>query len=238
MARYDKALWRPLPENNSEPGITPTQLIFHTAACRCGDSLYDDFNRPGNNLESHFNVWNTGVVEQYVDTARQADANYHANVRAISVETQDDGQWTEPWTDQQADALVELAVWAIRTHPDIKPRVCPEWDTPGLGHHTLFGAPSHWTPVAKSCPGPARKGQFPEIVRRVQERLAPKPVQPPAPTSAILDDDMFIAYIDNGPAYLMAANTKVLIHGSEIDRLKSIMPVILAPELISRTPDA
>lgn len=172
MARYPGADWRPLPENESAPGITPTQLILHTAACRCGDSLYDDFNRSGNNLESHFYVQADGGVEQYVDTALRADANYKANVRAISVETQDDGDSTKPWSPAQLDAIVALTVWAIRKHPDIKARVCPAWDSPGLGYHTLFGSPSQWTPVAKSCPGPERKRQFPEVVRRVQAALA------------------------------------------------------------------
>lgn len=61
----------------------------------------------------------------------------------------------------------------------------------------------------------------------------------PTPTPTQENDDMaFIAYIENGPAYLIDGNTKVLIDASEIERLKAIHKVVLAPKLIERTPDA
>lgn len=176
---YPAAVRKPLPENSWQSAITPTQLIFHTAACRCGDSLYDDFNRKGNNLESHFHVQSDGGVEQYIDTNVRADANYKANARAISVETQDDGDATQPWTAAQLDALIALAVWAHREH-GIPAVICPAWDKPGLGHHTLFGAPGPWTPVAKSCPGPARKRQFVEVITPKVAAATSAPARRPA----------------------------------------------------------
>lgn len=166
MARYEGATWLPLPENETQARIRPTQVILHTAACRCGDSLHDDFNRPGNNLESHFFVQDDGGVEQYLDTEVHADANYRANARAVSIETQDDGDSTKPWSPAQELALAGLLIWLWRTHPAIAVDICRTWDAPGVGHHTMFGAPSPWTPVAKSCPGPARKAQFTALVWR------------------------------------------------------------------------
>jgi hypothetical protein len=164
VAWYPNAVRKPLPENNTEPRIDPTQIILHTAACRCGDSLFDDFNRAGNNLESHFYVRWDGTVEQYMDTERQADANYKANVRAISIETQDDGGPSKPWTQAQLDAIIHLNVWLLETHPKIGRVPAPAWDAPGFGYHVMFGAPGPWTPVAKSCPGKTRIGQFNIIV--------------------------------------------------------------------------
>lgn len=66
----------------------------------------------------------------------------------------------------------------------------------------------------------------------------PAPAPPPAPPQQEDDDMAFIAYIENGPAYLIDGNTKVLIDASEIERLKAIHKVVLAPKLIERTPDA
>ena len=171
MARYPKATWRPLPEQTGsnpavprEPLITATQLILHSAVG--AGSLFGYFERTGVVVESHLWVALDGTVEQYVDTERQADANYLANARAISVETADRGDPDEqPWTAEQMAALVNIAVWAHETHK-VPLRRCPAWDAPGLGHHTMFGAPGPWTPVNKSCPGHARIRQFDAIVDR------------------------------------------------------------------------
>ena len=65
----------------------------------------------------------------------------------------------------------------------------------------------------------------------------PPPPPPPAPRPTI-GDDMLIAYADNGPAYLITGGVKILLHASEIERLKAVVPVVNAPELIAATPDA
>ena len=173
MPRYAKAAWRPLPEQTGdnpnvprEPLITATQLILHSAVG--SGSLFEYFERERVVVESHFWVGLDGRVEQYIDTGRQADANYLANARAISVETADRGNPdAQPWTPEQMAALVDIAVWAYETHR-IPLRRCPSWDAPGLGFHTMFGAPGMWTPVAKSCPGRARIAQFPDVVSRAE----------------------------------------------------------------------
>lgn len=135
---------------------------MHSAAGR--GSLYNFF-LGSSNLESHFWISNTGLIEQYVDTNVRADANLKANGFAISVETESSVEATERWTPEQAAALVALGDWAAREHGI--PRVqIPAWNGAGFGWHIMFGAPGPWTPVAKSCPGPAR-------VKQAQNEIIP-----------------------------------------------------------------
>lgn len=173
MVRYPAAEWRPLPEANREPMITASQVILHTAVSAAA-SLWPYFARPDVTVESHFYVDQHGRVEQYIDTARQADANRTANARAVSIETWDGGNPADtPWNPPQLRALEDLLVWLCRTHR-IPARQCPAHDQPGVGWHTMWGAPSPWTPVAKDCPGRPRKAQCPPLIARVAARLAPK----------------------------------------------------------------
>jgi hypothetical protein len=150
---------RHLPEWQSQPRITPTTIIDHTIV-GTGEQGYQHFlNRSA--LESHFIVENDGAIWQLMDTDRQADANLDANGFAISIETGDRGDPdNQPWTQPQLDSLVWLHEQLRRVHPSIPRQKCPTWNGGGLGYHTLFGAPSHWTPVAKSCPGRIRKIQW------------------------------------------------------------------------------
>lgn len=177
MARYPQAIWKPLPEATREPLITARQVILHTAVSGAS-SLFGYFSREDVSVESHFYV-NQDGVEEYVDTGRQADANRDANAWAISVESWDGGDPDHtPWTSRQLDLLVDLVAWCCRTH-GIPARQCPTWDQPGIGWHSMWGAPSHWTPSAgKTCPGKPRIAQVPEIIRRVQSALEDDYMEP------------------------------------------------------------
>lgn len=164
MAVYPLAVWRPLPENNTAPRIRPRVAILHSAAVAVS-SLHDAFNRAGNDLESQFFVKKTGRVEQYLDTTRQADANRFANPFAVAIETEDNGRPdTDPWTPPQLDAIDSLLRWLNQTHPEIVLERCKAWDGSGVGYHTMWGAPSRWTPVAKTCPGRVRVDQFNNLI--------------------------------------------------------------------------
>jgi hypothetical protein len=177
----------PLPEADEQPAMKATQVILHSAVDAPGPtSLFGYFSRADVTLESHFYVRLDGRVEQYVDTSRTADANRTANARAISIETEDDGNPDQrPWTAEQIEALVRLVDWCCRTH-GIPRRKAPAHDEPGIGWHSQWGAPSPWTPVAgKTCPGAARIEQVPELLRRVDALDDPKPSASP-----IGDDDM------------------------------------------------
>lgn len=162
MARMPGAVWEPLPENTTEPPITATQVVLHSVVGAGNPRAH--FNRGGNQLESHFWVVLDGTVHQFIDTARQADAQRDGNVRAISVETADHGDPDhDPWTPAQIEAMASIIVWAHRTH-GVPVRRCRTWTDPGVGYHTMWGAPSHWTPVAKTCPGAARIRQFEAVL--------------------------------------------------------------------------
>ncbi len=166
-----------LPENATQPRIKPRVVIMHSAAGR--GSLWNFFRR-SSNLESHFWVSERGVVEQYMDTTRRADANNKANGFAISIETESSRSATEPWTPAQFEAIINLVRWCCDTH-DIPKIKCPTWDGYGIGWHIQFGAPGAWTPVSKSCPGPARIAQMPTLIAHVARApTPPKPVDPNA----------------------------------------------------------
>ena len=52
----------------------------------------------------------------------------------------------------------------MNKHHNVPFRKVQRWDGSGFGYHTQFGSPSHWTPKAKTCPGPDRIIQFNEIL--------------------------------------------------------------------------
>lgn len=149
--------------------IVPDQVIFHSLAN--GNNFAAGVGwlaSPANPLESHYAVGSDGTIVQLVEETQRAEANYNANRRpdghgAISIETDSSVAATEPWTDAQVDALVELTIDICRRH-GIPARLCPAWDQPGLGWHIMFGAPGKWTPVSKSCPGPKRIQQVREVI--------------------------------------------------------------------------
>jgi hypothetical protein len=158
----------PLPENETAPKITATQVILHSAVG--SNSLYNYFGRSNVVVESHFWVSLDGRVEQYMDTARQADANYKANCRAISIESADNGDPDDfPWTDAQLEAISRIVAWAHVTH-GIPIQPCAEWDSPGVDYHSKY--PGIWTPVkGKTCPGTDRIEQVPGLRARAKEIL-------------------------------------------------------------------
>jgi len=172
IARCDFAIWREIPDNRRQPTMRATQVIMHSMASpgTTPQDLIRYWSQPGTPLESHFIVGRDGRAWQLVDTGRSADANYRANRRpdgtgAISIETEDNigNPDTLPWTAAQIDTLVRLALWAARVH-GIPRRRCPSPSSPGVGFHTMFGAPSEWTPVSKTCPGTIRIRQFNQTV--------------------------------------------------------------------------
>jgi hypothetical protein len=149
-----------LPEWQDQPRITPTTIIDHSIV-GSAEGAWQMF-KDRSSLESHFIVDLNGEIWQLMDTSRQADANLKANRYALSIETADRGNPDiQPWTPEQLDSLEWLHNELVRLHPGIPRRKSRSCDDPsGLGYHTLHGAPSCWTPVAKSCPGVIRKKQW------------------------------------------------------------------------------
>jgi N-acetylmuramoyl-L-alanine amidase len=142
-----------LPEWNSQPRITPTTIIDHSIVGSALGAWY--YFRDQTGLESHFIVCGApsgsqdGRIWQLMDTGRRADANYHANAFAISIETEDNGDPDHyPWSTAQLASLRWLHAKLRAVHPTIPRRRCPSSAGGGLGHHSMWGAPSPWTPVA------------------------------------------------------------------------------------------
>ncbi len=197
MAIYPAAELQLLPENDMQSAIVPTQFIAHTAVDNVGTTrLWKYFGQRAVRLESHFWAPFDGRLVQMMDTEVRADANRGANKRAISVETEDDGDPVRnPWTDNQLQRLVDLIVWCHRTH-GIPLRLCPDPWKPGIGWHSMWNFPddpygqtgtwrkSDWTTVrGKTCPGPTRIRQLVrEVLPEAQQSIKPPPqTRPPKP---------------------------------------------------------
>lgn len=160
MAVYPQAVKRLIEPGSNDPRITPRVAILHVAVSE-QPSLYDYFAHRSGGIESHFYVRRDGTVEQYRLTEYQADANLAANDFAVSIETQ--GMGAGEWTPEQIEAIKRLLLW-LNEAEGIPLRRCDGPYGSGVGYHTMWGAPSPWTPVAKSCPGPDRIKQFDRII--------------------------------------------------------------------------
>ncbi|MFB7617837.1 N-acetylmuramoyl-L-alanine amidase [Kitasatospora sp. NPDC056181] len=184
------------PESDEQPAIVPTQVIFHSIAAPWTTRRMYEYWQDSTNLESHFGVGYSGAVGQFIGTQTRADANMHANRRpdgtgAVSIETASNDQHTDPWTDAQVQALIELGLWLHQQH-GIPIRVCRSADDPGFGYHRLF---PDWSDGGTACPGDARVQQFhsvilPGIAARAAGQPAPTTPNLPAPTAPEEDDDM------------------------------------------------
>lgn len=169
------AVNRNIPPGDNDPPIVPRVAILHVDAGNA-DSLYDYFKNRSGGVESHFHIKRNGTIEQYRSIYYQADANNDANDFAVSIETQGYGEGK--WTRRQRRSIKRLLLW-LHDEAGIPLRKVQHWDGAGIGYHTLFGAPSRWTPVAKSCPGPDRIKQFndklvPWIDAQARKAKAPK----------------------------------------------------------------
>ena len=158
MALYPKAVQRPIPPGPNDPPITPRVVILHVADTEAA-TLFDYFNGPSGGVESHFYIRRDGTLDQYRDTARQADANVMANDFAISIETQ--GKAAGEWTAAQVATIKALLLWCHQVHgiPLVK---CPKWDGAGIGYHILFE--DQWDQRGAACPGPDRIKQFNNVL--------------------------------------------------------------------------
>lgn len=156
MALCPFATHKIIAAGSSDPPIKARAVILHVAVSLAA-SLFKFFRDLSGGIESHFYITWTGKLEQYRDTGRQADANLDANDFAISIETA--GMGPGRWNKRQRRTIQRLLLWLHQVE-GISLHVIQAWDGSGVGYHTQFGAPSHWTPVAKDCPGPGRIAQF------------------------------------------------------------------------------
>lgn len=199
MAIYSKAIQKPITVSKGRRKMSEYNRVNLHVAVSEAASIHTVFNRKGA-ADSHFYVRKDGTVEQYVDTAYRANADLEGNDATISIETQ--GGVTrpdsEPWTDEQIQALAELFAWAVKTH-GIKNQIAKDsrrGDTSkGLSWHRLGidgnfsagvlggrvgGGMKYSNSRGKLCPGATKIRQVPLIFAAAQKILTP----PPAASSA------------------------------------------------------
>lgn len=169
MAWYPLARKLVIRPGDNDPPIKVIGAILHVDAGN-SSSLFDYFSTKSGGIESHFHIPKLGQIQQYRDTGYEADANYKANsfidhdgIRKgfVSIETQ--GFGAGEWNQHQLIGIKALLTWLSQIHGFPLER-CKSSTSPGIGYHTMWGAPGPWTPVAKDCPGKDRVRQFEQVL--------------------------------------------------------------------------
>lgn len=221
MARYPKAIWRPIAKKQRYAMRSPVRMNLHVAVSEAS-SLRGFFNR-GGNPDSHFYVRRDGTVEQYVDTSQIAYCDLQGNPDTISVETQGGlrNAQTEEWTPEQVVALAELYAWAVETHGIARKMATDSRkgsSSHGLSWHRLgidgnfpsgllagrvSGGLKYSNHRGKVCPGNAKIRQIEGIFDRAMQLLgaeapAKKPVSntKPAPRPKPAAKKKYVPAID------------------------------------------
>ncbi len=189
---YPYAARMPIPENQYQPRIIPTQFILHTMSgpyLTTIDDLFHYIARSDVNGESTFIGDMAGRVAQVLEANIRADNNYKANQRAISIETQDRGYIADPgiedtpWPDPLMAQLAGITAW-VHLRFKIPLERPADWDDPGVDGHRAHAEWSIYT--GKTCPGEARWNQIPDVIAAAREIVewdaTPVPDPDPLPT--------------------------------------------------------
>lgn len=168
MAWYPEARKLVISPGPNDPPIEVVGAILHVDAGN-SSNLFSYFKDKSDGIESHFHIPREGPLHQYRDTHFEADANLKANsfykngrrFGFVSIETQ--GLAEGEWNAHQLAQIKRLLRWLAQTH-NFPLRKTDSPQGPGVGYHTLFGAPGPWTPNAKTCPGPDRIRQFNNVL--------------------------------------------------------------------------
>lgn len=154
------AVHEPIPAGDNDPEIDPVGVILHVAVSKSTDirGVFTD----GRGIESHFYVTFEGTIIQYRSIYREADAQFdgnsftHAGKLAGFVSVETAGMGPGKWTAAQLASIRRIIAWVHSQRP-FPLRVCPAWNAPGVGYHSLF---DQWNHNAHSCPGVNRIRQF------------------------------------------------------------------------------
>lgn len=256
VSRYPRGAWRPLGPQ-TEPRMDRVDVVCVHTMVGFLATTEDMFRRGGySGTESHFGIggkWGPdgrggldGVVWQWQDLDRQADANLDGAHRVISIETADNAPRAAadilPWTPKQVASLVDLIVWLCETF-DVPPALVPDsrpgrrglaFHRQGIDPWRVTGGERWSSARGKECPGPVRIQQLTvEVIPAVRAKVLRPAVagQPDAvpdgrPKPATLEggDDMFIAHTA-GKAdkrqFLIAPPVKMLLpNGDVADELR------------------
>jgi hypothetical protein len=210
VPRYPRGAWRPLGPQ-TEPRMDRVDIICVHTMVGFLASTETMFRAGGySGTESHFGIggrWGAdgragldGVVWQWQDLDRQADANLDGAHRCVSIETADNAPRAAadilPWTPKQVASLVDLIAWLCVTF-DVPP-VLVQDSRPGrrgLAFHRQGVDPwrvsggERWSSArGKECPGPARIRQFTgEVIPAVRAKVLQVTARPDRSTP---EDDM------------------------------------------------
>lgn len=193
MAWYPEAVKKVIKPGPNDPPIIVVGAILHVDSGNSAD-LFKYFSEQSDGVESHFHIPKAGPLIQMRDTHFEADANLKANsfykngqrYGFVSIETQgfDKGEWNE----HQLAQIKRLLRWLSETH-NFPLTKCTNPQGPGVGYHTLFGAPGPWTPFAKTCPGADRVRQFNGELVAWMEAGAPAGSDVPIGKGLDMDED-------------------------------------------------
>lgn len=161
-----------VPEDRTEPVITPWQFFAHTHGFNgTSQAVRNYFAKQAINVEAHMSFPLTGepIQMQYLD--RQADAQGRANgfrlpsqpgklLGAISSEAEDRGDPHLPYSrEQEEDMGLFWAFCSMRFR--IPLNLIDDPDEPGVSYHSRFKVNN---PNAHACPSPVRIEQLPDII--------------------------------------------------------------------------
>lgn len=166
MAIYRKAIQKPIKPGPSDPRLDVVVGTVGHVAVSEASSLYNWFNGPSGGVESHFYIRYDGTVEQYRDTAYEADAQGLGNSWVIGnqrfgyVSYETEGMGSGRWTTAQLDSIKALITWVNQTHGSPWQKT-PAYHGRGHGYHSLF---PEWNKDKHACPGADRIIQFNTII--------------------------------------------------------------------------
>ena len=195
-----------MPLGWSAPPIRPELYILHSAVTPPGYNLWQQWHNNGENgVACHFYVRGDGSIEQYLDSAVKANAQYSGNSSGISVETEGMDPDHTPWNPDELLALERLGNWIHLTH-GIPLQLVSTPAGPGIGYHAQFQT---WNHDAHSCPGGARIAQIPALIAAMSHANPTPPEEPD-----VLTIEIIAANTAPGTAYAYNGEEKWPLVGS------------------------
>jgi hypothetical protein len=162
-----------VPEDRTEPEITPWQIFAHTHGFNgTSQAVRNYFAKLKVLVEAHmsFPLIGTPIQMQYLD--RQADAQGRANgfrlpsqpgklLGAISCEAEDRGDPKLPYSREQVEDQGLFWAFCSMKFPWIPLELINDPDAPGISYHSRFKINN---PNAHACPSPVRIEQLPDVI--------------------------------------------------------------------------
>ena len=168
MARCPFATWNPVNYTGKLDKMSggPKAVFLHTNGG--GPHLTSWFDQVYKNTHDRvgctFQIYNDGKIDQLCDTESVIYAQYGASRWAVSIETEDDGHPSAPWTPKQLAAIQKLITWLHEEH-GIPMRLMANPNDSGVSYHQQFAV---YNQSGHDCPGPVRLNQ---LVHTVLPRL-------------------------------------------------------------------